>query len=65
MKEAVSRKNGAHKAMCWNSNEENKRRYEGMKNKVKKAVSKATREKVEKAVSELKNCPIGIFSLVK
>ena len=30
MKEGVSRKKEAHKAMCWNSTEENKRRYESM-----------------------------------
>ena len=30
MKEGVSGKKEAHKAMCQNSTEENKRRYEGM-----------------------------------
>ena len=44
MKEAVSRKKEAHKAMCQNSTEENKGRYESMKNKANKAVSKAMRE---------------------
>ena len=39
MKEAVSRKKGAHKAMCWNSIEENKKR--SMKNKAQKTVAKA------------------------
>ena len=34
VKEAVYRKKEAHKAMCQNSTEENKRRYKGMKNKV-------------------------------
>ena len=43
VKEAVSRKNDAHKAMCQNSTEENKRRYESMKTKANKAVSKAMR----------------------
>ena len=46
VKEAVSRKKDAHKAICQNSNEENKRRHKSMKNKVKKAVSKAMREKL-------------------
>ena len=41
VKEAVSKKIDVHKAMCQNSTEENKRRYENMKNKAKKAVSKA------------------------
>ena len=50
---AVSRKKEAHKAMCQNSTEENKRRYESMKNKAKIAVSKATREKAEEALTEL------------
>ena len=48
MKEAVSRKKYALKAMCQNSTEENKRRYESMKNKTNKAVSIATGVKVEK-----------------
>ena len=42
--EAVSRKKEAHKAMCQNSTEENKRRHKSMKNK---AVSKAMREKAK------------------
>ena len=37
VKEAVSRKKDAHKAMCQNSTEGNKRRYKSMKNKAKKA----------------------------
>ena len=52
MMEAVSRKKEAHKAMCQNSTEENKRRYKIMKNKAKKAVSKAKREKAEEAHTE-------------
>ena len=43
----------AHKVMCLNSNEQNKRRYKSMKNKEKKAVSKAMREKAEKTFIEL------------
>ena len=42
-KEAVSRKKDVNKAMCRNSTEENRRRYKSMKNKAKKAVSKAIR----------------------
>ena len=38
--------------MCRYSTEENRRRYEGMKNKAKKAVSKAMREKTEEALTE-------------
>ena len=38
MKEAVPGKNEAHKAMCQNCTEENKRRYERMKNKAKNSV---------------------------
>ena len=37
----------AHKAMCQNSTEENKWRYKSLKNKAKKAVSKAMRENAE------------------
>ena len=44
MKEAVSTKKDAHKEMCQNSREENKRRHKSMKDKTKKAVSKVMRE---------------------
>ena len=38
--------------MCWNSTEENKRMYEGMKNEAKTASSKAMRENTEEAFTE-------------
>ena len=53
MKEAVTRKKEAHKAMCQNSTEESKRRYKSMKNIANKAASKAMREKAEEALTEL------------
>ena len=65
MKEAVLRKKDAHKSMCQNRTEENKRRYKSMKNKAKKAVSKAMREKAEEVLTELQNCPYRMFRLVK
>ena len=43
VKVAVSRKKDVDKVMCQISTEENMRRYKGMKNKAKKAVSKAMR----------------------
>ena len=51
MKEAISRKKEAHKAMCQNSTEENKRKYKSLKNNAKRADSKAMREKTEEAIS--------------
>ena len=36
-----------------------------MKNKARKAVSKAMREKAEEALTELRNCQNGMFRLVK
>ena len=39
VKEATSIKKDAHKAMCLNSTEKNKKRHRRMKNKAKKAVS--------------------------
>ena len=64
VKEAVSRKKErkkeAHKAMCQNSTEENKR-YKGMKNKANKSV----REKAEEVLTELQDCPNGMIRLVK
>ena len=65
VKEAVPRKKDAHKVMCWNSTGVNKRRYESMKNKAKKAVSKAMREKAEEALTGLQNCPNRMFRLLK
>ena len=65
MKEAVSRKKEAHKAMCENSTEGNKMRYKSMINKASKAVSKAMREKVEEVLTELQHCPNGMFRPVK
>ena len=64
MKEAVSRKKDACNAMCQDNTDENKR-HRIMKNKAKKVVSKAIREKAEKAHTELKNCQNGMFRLVK
>ena len=51
--EAATRKKEAHKAMCLNRTEENKRRHKSMKNKAKETVAKAMREKVEEALTEL------------
>ena len=65
VKEAVSRKKEAHKAMCHNSTDGNKSRHKSMKNKANKTVSKAMREKAEEALNELQNCPFGMFRLVK
>ena len=65
VKESVSRKKAALKAMCQNSTDGNKRRYESMKNKANKAVSKAMREKAEEALNDFQNCPNWIFRPVK
>ena len=51
--------------MCMNSTEENKNRCESMKNKTKKAVSNAMREKAEEALAESKSCENGLFMLVR
>ena len=51
--------------MCHYSTAENKRRYESMKKKSNKAVSKAMKEKAEEALAELQNCPNGMLRLVK
>ena len=64
VKEAVSRKKEAHKAMCQSSTEENKRMFKSIKNEAKKAVLKAMREKAEEALTELKNFPNGMFRLL-
>ena len=65
MKEVVTRKKEAHKAMCWNSTEEYKRRHKSMKNEAEKAVSRAMREKAEEALTELQNCQYWMPRLVK
>ena len=51
--------------MCINSIDENKKRNKSTKNKAKKAVSKAMREKAEEELTELKNCSNGMIRLVK
>ena len=55
----------AHKTMCQNSTEENKKRLKNQKkNRAKKAASKAMRENAEETHTELQNCPFGVFRLV-
>ena len=49
VKEAVSRKKDAHKAICQDNIKENKRRYKSMKNK---AISKAMRENAVEVLTE-------------
>ena len=61
MKEAILQQKLAHKAKCMNSNDENKNRYESMKNKAKKVISKPMREKAEEVITELKNCQNGML----
>ena len=57
MKDAVSRKRDAHKAMCQDNTEENKRRCTSVKSRAKKAVSKTMSEKAEAALTELRKLP--------
>ena len=59
VKEAVSKMKDAHKVMCLNNTEENKRRYKSMTNKSRKAV----RDEAEDALTELKNFQNIMFSL--
>ena len=61
MKEAVSRKKDAHKAMCQDNIEENKWRYKSMKNKA----TKAMREKAKEVLTKIKICQNWMFMLVK
>ena len=52
MKEAISWKKDAHKIICQNSSEENKKMCKGMK-RVYNAASKAIREECEEVITEL------------
>ena len=54
-----------HKAVCRHSTEENKSKYESIKNKSLKANSKAMKEMAEETITELKNCTNWMFRLVK
>ena len=65
VKEVVSRKKDVRELMCRNSTEEKKRRHKSKKNKAKKTVSKAMREKAEETLTELKKCPNWMFGPVK
>ena len=51
VKKAVSRKD-AHMVLCQNNAEENKRSYKSVKNRARKAVSKAMIEKAEELLTE-------------
>ena len=62
---AVSRKKDAHTVMCQSSSEENKRRYEGMRNIAKITVSEVMRDKVEETLTEFENCRNGMFRPVR
>ena len=53
MKEAISREEEAHKAMCRNCTEENRYRCKDMNDKAIKTVSKPMTEKVEETLTEL------------
>ena len=65
MKKWRQYKKDAHKGMCMNGTEENKRRYKSMRNKVKKAVCEEMRDKADEALTELQNYPNGMFRLVR
>ena len=45
----------AHRVMCRNRTEQNQKRHKSMKNKAKKSVSKAMREKAEKMLTNNNN----------
>ena len=50
--------------MCRNSNEENNKGNRSIKNKAKKTVPKAMREKAEEALTEFKFCRMSMFRQV-
>ena len=56
--EAMLIKKNTHKVTCRNDTEENKNRCVSMKNKAKKFLSKATREKAEEGLTVLKIVPM-------
>ena len=56
-----SKKERSTQVMCQNSAEGNKRRHKSMKNKANKATSKAMREMAEEVLTDLQNCPNGMF----
>ena len=55
----------SHKVMCPYSTEENNMRYESMKNNAKREISVTMKEKAEETLAGLRNCPNGIFRLVR
>ena len=62
MKEAIARKEDAHKEMCKSGTEAHKARYKNMKNRAKKVIAKAMKEVAEQELSEYPN---EVFKLVK
>ena len=65
MKEAIQGKKDAHKAICRICTDENERWYERMRNKARKAVSKAMKEKAGDGFTEFKDCLSGMYGLSK
>ena len=65
MKEAMQQKKMAFKKMCKNRSEENKAKYENIKNRTKKVVANSMRKEAEKELTQLNQKTNNIFTLVK
>ena len=61
----MSRKRNVHYVMCRSNTEENRNRYESMKNKGKKKASREIRKKSEKGFIALKNFLNELFTVVR
>ena len=65
VKEAIARKQDAHKEMRKSGTKANKARYQNMKNRAKKMVAKAMKEVAERELRGLSEHPNKVFKLVK
>ena len=65
VKEAIQQKKVAYKMMCKNEVEENKAKYEHVKNQTKKVVANSMRKEAEKDLTKLNKELNNIYTLVK
>ena len=65
VKEAIQQKKVAYEKMCKNQSEENKAKYENIKNQTNKVAANSMRKEAEKELTKLNKKPNNIFTLVK
>ena len=65
VKEAITRKKEAYRALCKNRSENNLATYKALKNKAKKIVASAMKKEAEREIDNLSRNPNNIFKFLK